>query len=217
MAMFGDEVMGFTKTPQQYCAEIADFLSTHRDAWTQGSMARDASGEACDTDDPAARRWCALGLIDKFARWPHLTRRCATLLSRVVTPIYAKRDLPRSPAAYNDAPGRTVDDVITMFRCASYMPELPEDGFYVVPAMAPFEDQPLPEQAMPTASAFLGEMKALKSDCIKTMLAELSAATDVVKLIEVPKPAIQLPSWKDFIQGPATVNPTAKEKSLVAA
>lgn len=191
MAMaYGSEPI--TKTPQEYCAEIADFLSANRDAWTQGAAARDAYGHACDSEMVIARRWCAIGLIEKFVQWPHIANRCVHLLKRAITPLNWRA---RSPAAYNDTSGRTVDDVIRMFRCASFMPTLPEDQMIPPTATTSWvpdvitEDQPLPDELPPVLYQTL--------DAAITSVANFYAMNAAEA--PPPEPVIKIPNWSEMI------------------
>jgi hypothetical protein len=114
------------KTPQQYCADIAIFLTECPHAWTQGYLARDQFARPCDTVSYQAEKWCIFGLIQKFVKDVRLANRCAALVSRVITPLASA--IPHSPAAYNDLSSRTVAEIIQVFRCASYMPDLPAEA-----------------------------------------------------------------------------------------
>ena len=72
-------------------------------SWTQGALARDAAGEKCYPADPEAVCWCLVGGVLKvdYANQQHIfdllsqaTGGSLVLLSR-----------------WNDAPGRTIEDV----------------------------------------------------------------------------------------------------------
>jgi len=197
MAIFGYDEEPATKTPQEYCAEIADFLGANRDAWTQGAAARDGYGQACDSDDSDARRWCAIGLVEKFVRWPHMQNRCVRLLSRVVTPLGHSG---RSPAAFNDMHGRKVDEVISMFRAASYLPTLPEDQM-VPPMHEPVclygfgqsitEDQPMPEELPPSVFDTLNQASA-------TAMVSFYATNNAIPVLNEAR-VIEVPNWTEMI------------------
>lgn len=115
-----------TKSPQQYCAEIADFLQQHPHAWTRGVFATDADGIGVSPTSRLAQKFCALGLLMKFVRDRAMQLRCEQLLSRAVTPYGAA--IMRSPANYNDTIAESVQDVIAMFRAASYLPDERRDS-----------------------------------------------------------------------------------------
>lgn len=115
-------------SPQEYCGIIAGWLQQNPQAWCQGAMARDADGYGKDASDPNSRAYCTMGLLEKFIPDMTMRDRCAKLLSRVLTPfregVIARSN--RSPVSYNDTSGRSVEEIISMFRCASYMPDVPE-------------------------------------------------------------------------------------------
>lgn len=119
MAIYDDST-----TPQKWCSTIADFLQANPTAWCQRSLARTTYGLDCDSDDPAATGWCTVGLLEKFVGKSDMVVRCMKLLSRAITPYGAPSHMAAHPIGFNDYPGRTVDDVIALFRCASYMPEI---------------------------------------------------------------------------------------------
>lgn len=94
------------KTVQQIAAEIAQELREHPERWTQGVFARDEKGIPCFPNDSKAECWCILGFIHKSKPktpdfWPQLCNLCG---------IENTGHLSK----WNDAPGRTVDDVIAL-------------------------------------------------------------------------------------------------------
>lgn len=119
------------------CGRIADFLSANPNAWTQYMLAREVDGNPTTSLDPAARSWCALGLLEKFAAGRReLIPECLKLLSRAIAP-------PGTPFVpihrYNDANSRSVGDMVRVFRCASLMPSIstmdfcePQDLYYTI-------------------------------------------------------------------------------------
>jgi len=112
-------------TPQSHCAFMADWFAANPERWTQGSFARDAEGCATDPGSPGAHAFCAMGLLQRFLGDARTYEHCLTLLTRAITPLETGGSvIPRSIAAFNDTAGRTVEDIIQMFRCASYMPEV---------------------------------------------------------------------------------------------
>lgn len=107
---------------QEVAADIAREFREDASRWTQEEMARDASGSAIDAlDEPELAEqavcWCLRGAIDK--RLPHFGGRSG--------PVYLAFDRAlghsiKSEAEHdtlefvkwNDAPGRTVADVIAL-------------------------------------------------------------------------------------------------------
>ena len=47
--------------------EGARFLVANKATWTQRTNARDSDGYSTDSNNPNARRWCALGALEKVA------------------------------------------------------------------------------------------------------------------------------------------------------
>jgi hypothetical protein len=99
-------------TPQELLAAVADHFEAHPEAWTQGAFARDAAGD--DLIRPVDRDavcWCVSGALYKFAMGSEETRRAAwgrlhTAVGTMVT-------------VFNDAPDRTVADVVAKLREAA--------------------------------------------------------------------------------------------------
>lgn len=107
-------------TPQQHCANIADFLQENPGAWTTRYLALNGMGFPVSSLDPEAAQWCAQGLIDKFSGDASTRRRISWLLTRVITP---RGEPPKSYVAYNDHDARDVYDIISLFRAASLLEE----------------------------------------------------------------------------------------------
>lgn len=77
--------------------------------WAQGYYAKDAEGRLVDTMDPEACSFCIAGAISRVQRRSsHRTRTAVFDAVRAVTP---NEDI----AAYNDAWGRTKEEVIDLF------------------------------------------------------------------------------------------------------
>lgn len=111
-------------TPQQYCGQIAAFLQEHPDAWTRGEYARTSDNDPCDPDDDEAVKLCTLGLIMKFVRNDVIRRQCERLCSRTITPYNSPHAV--SIVSFNDGHAKDVQDVVAMFRAASYLPNVPD-------------------------------------------------------------------------------------------
>jgi hypothetical protein len=85
---------------------ITKFLDSPN-KWTQEAYARDANGKECDECDPKAVCFCAAGLLEKFysndAEFLAAQERFAEVIGeRIIAP-------------WNDAPGRTFEDVRDAF------------------------------------------------------------------------------------------------------
>lgn len=122
MAIYGTQL-----TAEEACERIASFLEANPDAWMRGTYARDANGRCCQPEDPGAIRFCALGLVIKFAGNNAVGNHICTLLSMAVTPPGMMATI--SAARFNDDTARDVTDVIAMFRCAAAIARLPAPAF----------------------------------------------------------------------------------------
>lgn len=110
-------------SPQEYCAHIAQFLQDNPDAWTRGEYARARNNWPTHPHDPEAKQFCTLGLLLRFV--PNEKRSaCERLLSRVITPYNHGGAV--QVVSYNDSFAKDVNDIIAMFRAASYLPDVPE-------------------------------------------------------------------------------------------
>lgn len=82
--------------------------------WCQGASARDASGKEIEPSSAFARQWSASGAIERV--W-----RRATIDPNVAIDAYAHAHtsfaavVHRQPQEWNDAPGRTVREVLDAF------------------------------------------------------------------------------------------------------
>lgn len=79
------------------------------ECWTQGSMARDAAGNALGFRSPDAVCYCALGALDSVIREQHPSERFvkARMLLEQVCGEYVE--------SVNDSPNTTHADVLAMF------------------------------------------------------------------------------------------------------
>lgn len=124
-----------TMSPQHCCAAIANFLEADRGAWIRGTFAIDHRGARRQPSDPDARAWCALGLVQKFTRSVREYNGVVELLARALTPLGS--GVIRAVDRYNDRVAKDVDDIIRLFRCASYMPDLEQrERFYTSDCLA---------------------------------------------------------------------------------
>lgn len=126
--MFSTQVPTYyrpARDANEHCRDIADFLRINPDAWTQGVSARGGNGYPMSSMNPFARRFCTLGLLERFIT-SDLTRYCALgLLSKALTSIKGNF-MPIHH--YNDGDGRRVEDIIALFDTAAKLPSsLPLD------------------------------------------------------------------------------------------
>lgn len=94
------------KTVQHIAAEIGKELTEHPERWTQDCYARNQKGESCATDSPRAVCWCILGELslrapESYGLWESFARTSGFKDSNEL-------------AEWNDAPGRTVAEVIAL-------------------------------------------------------------------------------------------------------
>lgn len=108
-----------SRTANDYCRDIAEFLSTNPDAWTQGVSARGGDGYPLSAQSPFARKFCALGLLEKFMDSDHTRQIAMQLLTQTLTrrtggfvPIHR----------YNDDSSRRVEDIVSLFAEAAALP-----------------------------------------------------------------------------------------------
>ena len=94
-----------TRKVLRRAAEIVD------QGWTQGCEARDAFRNQVPFNDPAAVRWCLGGAVNLAALEAGLKH------SRPIFTALMKVDY--SPSMWNDAPGRTADEVAGLLRRAA--------------------------------------------------------------------------------------------------
>lgn len=83
-------------------------------AWTQGTFARDTSGDRCAFNDPNASCFCAAGAIYRSASSFFIAD---PLIDRLGA--WARKRGFRHLAAWNDAPGRTQAEVVEALRSAA--------------------------------------------------------------------------------------------------
>lgn len=95
----------------QVLEDIITELTEHPERWCQGTLARSKAGKSIASDSPEACTWCLEG---------HFAKRTNTVCnnaSRVANDYMGKHQkLYGSPwvTSYNDAQGRTVDDIVTL-------------------------------------------------------------------------------------------------------
>src|SRR5688500_18932442 len=99
------------RTPQAIAADIARELRKHPGHWTQAAPARTAEGASTEARDPHAVCWCLWGQVIK--RIPPGTLDEFGVLAAFVDSIDELKD-GEGLGIYNDADGRTVDDVIAV-------------------------------------------------------------------------------------------------------
>lgn len=92
--------------------KIWRFLQRNPKAWCKGTAihnARMKNGKPCDHDHPKACRWCVYGLLNIFYPGENMDE---------VDDILILKSNIWNPASWNDAPERTVKDVIAAFKKA---------------------------------------------------------------------------------------------------
>ncbi len=77
--------------------------------WCQGTYARDENSVAILTDDPGACQFCVMGALYFASDDSDVEEEARALLNTVVE---------GSIVAYNDAPGRTKEEVLAVFDLA---------------------------------------------------------------------------------------------------
>jgi hypothetical protein len=98
-------------TAEKLLTKVADHFEAHPETWTQGEYARDAEGSPLgDVKDPAAVCWCMEGAIHWLAPSGEIADEAFWLCMRSV---------PSTVFEFNDAPGRTVAEVIAQLREAA--------------------------------------------------------------------------------------------------
>lgn len=108
---------------QEICGWIGDFYGEDHARWTQGLGARNANGACVSIDAPDAKCFCLFGAMIKFtlplprgqkaAIAPALDRHVAITLRRLY-PAWGGNYV-----RWNDAPGRTADEVIALLHEAA--------------------------------------------------------------------------------------------------
>lgn len=84
--------------------------------WCQGAYARGAEGQVVDKYGPAARSFCVLGAVDRASERYHYEARDVAL--RVLGTVMKELTGARTPGYYNDAYGRTQEDIVTLLKKA---------------------------------------------------------------------------------------------------
>jgi hypothetical protein len=109
-------------TPQQYCGQIADFLTQHPDAWTRGAFARRPSGFETHPLDPDAGELCLVGLLHKFVRSTTVREACSALLDAAIAEFgYGGMSI----IAFNDTVAKNVLDIVRVLRSAASRADIP--------------------------------------------------------------------------------------------
>ena len=83
-------------------------------SWTQGAGARRADGSACQAGAPTATQWCLMGGLTYCYPLGAVPLWVWVRLNELATRGMHYSDL----VAWNDAPGRTIDDVRTLVKTA---------------------------------------------------------------------------------------------------
>jgi hypothetical protein len=92
----------------QTLRRIAQELREYPERWAKGEYAFNAAGELTEPTDPAACKWCLMGLLDRDFGAYGSNRKLADSLLRDLVP-------DRRLIKFNDAPGRTALEVADLF------------------------------------------------------------------------------------------------------
>jgi hypothetical protein len=104
-------------TPQEILLRAADIIEATPNAWTQGAMARNPKGLKVNPNHPTAACFCSLGAIQKAvidipnAPWVEAEALLAGSLSNNEATML-------TIVRWNDAPERTVSEVVAQMRKA---------------------------------------------------------------------------------------------------
>lgn len=99
------------KTKAQILLDAAELLRTK--GWTQGASARTASGREVDSSHYQACRFCMIGAINRASDNDYSDENSQAL--RTMWSLVPNEDI----AAFNDAPGRTVEECIAVLEKAA--------------------------------------------------------------------------------------------------
>lgn len=97
-------------TYKELAKQMADFYRSNPGSWTQGAAARDKDGHEVGFFRPEATQWCLVGLANRFCPGDNIQR---LRLYEAVTGSELDQD------KWNDAPGRTVEEVIEKLELVS--------------------------------------------------------------------------------------------------
>jgi hypothetical protein len=92
---------------------ISEFLTKHPEAWGQGGYGVSANGRSVSVAHSDASKWCLIGLIYKVYGYAQSSNIREKLEAAMNVPL-KQRNIPE----WNDAPGRTVQDIITLAKKA---------------------------------------------------------------------------------------------------
>ena len=81
-------------------------------AWTQGWPARKANGRLCMARNPEAVQWCIVGALRKTNSAQFILGAFWSMPPTLRTALHARGY--HSLSRYNDAPGRTQDEVVAL-------------------------------------------------------------------------------------------------------
>jgi len=101
------------ETVSETLLRLADEIEQHPERWTTQHSARNREGDPVGVHSEEACAWCLFGLLMRFANSP--------FVNLLDTEIYARvrKVVGESLAEYNDAPGRTPQDIVATLREAA--------------------------------------------------------------------------------------------------
>lgn len=99
--------MNTVKTVQQIAAEMAQEFRGKPERWMQGAYAKDFEGEECSPSDSAAVCWCIAGKL-----LMHSPSSVGGLWNSFTNMAFLRNS--NELVGWNDAPDRTVADVIAL-------------------------------------------------------------------------------------------------------
>lgn len=97
-------------TYKELAKQMAKFYKDHPGSWTQGTAARDKDGNEVGMMTAEAVQWCIVGLANKLCPATFLTR---SDVYKAINPGGFCTD------NWNDAPGRTEEEVILALESVS--------------------------------------------------------------------------------------------------
>ena len=101
-----------TATTKAIAADIARELRANPKAWTQGTFGRDANGIECHIMEACS--WCLIGHIDKRVRVLDEQGEPVWEIEEVAEKAFRAAAGIASISHFNDAPERSVSDIIAM-------------------------------------------------------------------------------------------------------
>ncbi len=102
---------------QEILEAAAEILE--RMGWTQDTLARDAEGNETHPCDEDVACLCMVGAMYRACGFSTAVEMPSEVLHRLRDAIFARDERDLSPAEWNDQPGRTKEEVISLLREAA--------------------------------------------------------------------------------------------------